>query len=445
MSMGRLGRALTLLDRAAPDVTTARKNMLLLIQLRWIAVGGQIATIAAVHWGFGVELPIAHMGLTLAGLLALNVLTLLRLQSQAPVTEAELFVALALDMFGLAVQLYLSGGATNPFAFLFLLQVTLGVVLLPAGFAVGIVAFAVLAFGVLTRFYEPLDLPSEHGHDLFALHIDGMFACFAMVAALLATFVARIARNLRQRDVRLAELRQQAAEEDHIVRMGLLASGAAHELGTPLATLDVILTDWRRMPTFADDPALAGELDDMRAEVRRCKAIVTGILLSAGEARGEAPTVTSVGAFFGDIVDDRREARAVGRIDYEDSFGDDLPIVADPALKQVLSAVIDNAVDASPRWVGVSVGREGGDLVLTVRDDGPGFTEATLADFGKPYNSSKGKPGRGLGLFLVVNVVRKLGGAVTAGNRPGGGAVVTLTLPLAALAIGKAHGDGDDG
>src|SRR3546814_12997760 len=83
-------------------------------------------------------------------------------------------------------------------------------------------------------------------------------------------------------------MRQHATEESHIVRMGLLASGAAHELGTPLSSLSVILGDWRRMPAVAGDTDMAQELEEMQAAVQRCKAIVTGILLSAGQTRGEA-------------------------------------------------------------------------------------------------------------------------------------------------------------
>ena len=105
---------------------------------------------------------------------------------------------------------------------------------------------------------------------------------------LIVVFMTRIARNLRDRDNGLAALRQQAAEEDHIVRMGLLASGAAHELGTPLASLSVILSDWRRMPALANDPELMEEIAEMQADVQRCKSIVTGILMSA--ARSERPS-----------------------------------------------------------------------------------------------------------------------------------------------------------
>ena len=414
---------------------TARRNMLLLVQLRWIAVGGQVVTIAAASLLLRIALPLPSMAVVLSVLVAMNVASLVRLRAAAELTNRELFLALLLDVGALTAQLYFSGGATNPFISLYLLQVTLSAVLLEGRSSWTLAGLTAACFAGLTVAYQPLRLTGREAGALFGLHIQGMFVCFALDAALLVVFVARISRNLRARDGRLADLRQQAAEEDHIVRMGLLASGAAHELGTPLATVSVILNDWRRTPAIATDPEMAQELDDMEAEIRRCKAIVTGILLSAGEARGEAPLVTSVHAFLDELVEDWRAGRPVAELVYDDRFGEDLPIVSDSALKQVLFNVLDNAADASPDWVALSVRRADDALVLEVCDAGAGFPAAMLSDFGKPYRSSKGKLGGGLGLFLVVNVARKLGGQVVARNRPQGGASVTLTLPLSALRI----------
>jgi two-component system sensor histidine kinase RegB len=223
--------------------------------------------------------------------------------------------------------------------------------------------------------------------------------------------------------------------------MGLLASGAAHELGTPLASLSVILGDWRRMPVIASSPELLQEVEEMQAAVKRCKSILTGVLLSAGEARGESPRVTTVNTFVDELVAEWRAARSPTSLDFTNAFGADLAIVSDSTLKQVVFNVLDNAYDSSPTWVGVFVERDGDTLVIRISDRGPGFAPQMLSQFGKPYQSSKGKPGGGLGLFLVVNVVRKLGGSVSASNRSGGGAAVTLKLPLAALALG-AHPHG---
>ncbi len=425
----------------APEDSAGRDNLLLLIQLRWIAVVGQLVTIAGVGLGLGVTLPLGAMATVLAGLVALNLVSLWRLSRPAPVVGTELVLAMSLDVAALTCQLYLTGGGTNPFAFLYLLQVTLGAVLLEARATWALVVMTALCFTALTAVYRPLDLSGLSGESLFGLHVAGMLVCFLLDAALLVVFVTRVTRNLRERDARLALLRQRAAEEDGIVRMGLLASGAAHELGTPLATLSVILGDWRRMPAFGADPEMRGELDLLEAEVRRCKAILTGILVSAGETRGESAGATTLHTFLDDLVDDWRVSRPGAHLLYENTVVEDPPIVSDTALKQVIVNVLDNAFEASPAWLRFEVGRDGGLLLLSVTDRGPGFAPDILEGLGTPYRSSKGRPGGGLGLFLVINVVRKLGGRVTAANRLGGGAAVTLALPLSALAV--QHGEAD--
>ena len=411
-----------------------RKNMVLLVQLRWLAVAGQLATILVVQFGMGVVLPLRAMVLVLAALVVVNLASLSLLQQRRTITNSELLVALLLDVAALTTQLYLSGGATNPFVSLFLLQVVLGAILLGRWSTWALVVVTCGAFALLMRRFRPLDLPISLASDPFGLHIVGSLACFALVAVLLVLFVTRISGNLRARDAYVADMRQRAADQDHILQIGLLASGAAHELGTPLASLAVILGDWRRMPRLAGDAELAQDMAEMQAEVERCKAIVTGILMSAGEARGEAPEITSVHGFFADLVDYWR-ARGTTPLAYDNVFGVDVPIVSDTALKQVICNVLDNAAEVSPHGIGLVVERDGDAIRLCVRDSGPGFAPDMLANLGKPYQSTKQRPGGGLGLFLVVNVMRKLGGSVAARNLDDGGAEVTLRLPLASLAL----------
>ncbi|MBS0430654.1 MAG: ATP-binding protein, partial [Proteobacteria bacterium] len=122
---------------------------------------------------------------------------------------------------------------------------------------------------------------------------------------------------------------------------------------------------------------------------------------------------------------------------YSNRFGQDMPAVSDSALKQMVGNVLDNALEASPQGLHFDAAREGDALVLTVTDQGPGFLPAMLRQLGKPYQSSKGRPGGGLGLFLVVNVARTVGGTVSARNRQEGGAEVRITLPLAAIALAE--------
>jgi two-component system sensor histidine kinase RegB len=422
------------------ESATGHKNMLQLIQLRWIAVVGQITTIIVVTLGLGIRLPLPQMLAVLACLIAFNIGSQLRWHERRFVTNRELFFALLVDVASLTAQLYFSGGTMNPFAFLYLLQVIIGAVLLEAWSIWTIVAIASACLAGLALFSKPLTLLLDQRHNFPSLYVQGMLICFVLNAALLVIFITRINRNVRARDAQLADLRQRAAEEEHIVRMGLLASGAAHELGTPLATLSVILGDWRRMPEFSQNAELQEEITEMQAQLHRCKTIVSGILLSAGEARGESSVKTTISTFLNDLVKEWRSIRPIVSFVYENRIQQDLPVVFDSTLKQTIFNVLDNALEASPEWLSLEAKREADSLKLSVTDAGPGFAPAMLAQFGKPYQSSKGRPGGGLGLFLAVNVSRTLGGTVTARNRAEGGAVVELTLPLTAISLEEDKG-----
>jgi two-component system sensor histidine kinase RegB len=351
------------------------------------------------------------------------------------VRQSELLLALLFDVGSLTLQLYLSGGATNPFVALFLLQVVLGAILLERWATWVIVGVTSASYLCLIRWHVPLRYPPWLQPDARALSLIGSWLCFALIGILLVLFVTRIVRNLRIRDARLADLRTRAAEEDHMVRMGLFASGAAHELGTPLATLSVILGDWRRMPALAADPALAAEIGEMQAEVQRCKAIVTDVLHSVGELPGDAPERVDARGFVADTVAAWRALHPTVQLSHEDGLTGELAIAADPALRQAIWNLLDNAAEVSPDMVTLTSAVVDDTLELSVRDRGPGFPPRVLAELGKPQRSRKGA-GHGVGLFLVASVARKLGGALAADNRHDGGAVVTIRLPLATIAVG---------
>jgi two-component system sensor histidine kinase RegB len=420
---------------ASDDV--GARNMLLLTQLRWLAIAGQLAAILGAWSWIGNALPIAPMLAILAALAGLNLTTLSLLHRGWRVTNHQLFVALLMDWAALTTQLYLSGGTTNPFAPIGLLQVVLGAVLLETWSSWALVALHSTAFGVLTAFHRTLRLPAPYASTLSPVHILASWLNFVLVSVLLVLFVTRIGRNLRSRDARLAELRQQAAEEDHIVRMGLLASGAAHELGTPLASMSVILGDWRRQPALADDLSFAEEIAEMQAAVARCKDIVSGILYASGEARSERVERTTLSAFVAKLVADW-DAQRPGMLRLDDRSEGEIAIVADRTLVQVIFNLLDNAVEAGADRIGLRVETADGELLLSVEDDGPGFAPGMLESIGKPYRSTKDRRGAGLGLFLAVNVMRKLGGAVTAANTDGG-AIVRLMIPLHTLILEEAR------
>jgi two-component system sensor histidine kinase RegB len=419
-----------------PYPPASARNMALLVQLRWIAVIGQLVTIWVAASLMQVELPLPQLLAVPVLLTIINLATMVMGREREGYTYLELLGALMLDVLALGWQIYFSGGATNPFTFLFLLQIVIGAILLPPNWSWIVAAVASCCVALLTFVHAPMRLPAQYASDPLQLYLVGSLLCFLLIAALLVFFVIRMDRNRQQSDAALAALRQQAAEEHHIVRMGLLASGAAHELGTPMATMSVILGDWARNTAIREDSDLMLELEEMETELRRCKTIVSGILISAGEARGENPAITRLTEFLTMIAWDWNQ-RSGGAVYLNNDIGDDIAIVSDPALRQVIGNVVDNALEVSPGFVEIHAFLQNDALVLDVRDQGPGFSSEMLEAFGRPYSSTKGRSGGGLGLFLVVNVVRKLGGKVEVTNPLEGGALVRLSIPLKTLAYSR--------
>lgn len=430
-------------DPSTPPLNKARsanaaaglKNLHQLIQLRWIAVVGQLLTIEVTHYSLKMPLPLQEMLAIVGCLVLFNLGSLARWRRGRSVHDIEIFLALLVDVAALTAQLYLSGGIGNPFVFLYLLQIAVGAMLLRGGYMWFIVLIASSCVVLLAEHSRPLPLAINLHEGWASPYVLGLLVCFMLNAILVVIFITRISHNLRRRDARLAAVRQRAAEEEHIVRMGLLASGAAHELGTPLATMAVILGDWRRIPALAADPVLQEEIAEMQTQMQRCKAIVSGILLSAGETRGEDSSQTTLCEFLDTLVRDWRATRSIDTFVYDNRIQDDSPMVADAMLQQMVFNVLDNAWDASPRWVALQAGCDNGLLRIVVTDRGPGFSPELLAQIGTPYQSTKGRPGGGLGLFLSMNVARTLGGSLVARNRPEGGAEVTIAIALAAIAL----------
>jgi len=409
----------------------AAENMRQLIQLRWIAAAGQLVAILVAHFGLGVPLPLAAMLAVIATLAVANLLfsyTLRRLW----VVDGELFLALLLDMGALTAQFYLSGGATNPFISLYLLQIVLGAILLTPWMAGLLVAVACLSYALLATNNLPLLLPESLWDVSADLRLIGEWISFAMVATLLVLFITRISHNLHARDTYVAELNQRATEEDAIVRMGLFASGAAHELSTPLSSLSVLVADWQRSVPSGEDPQFAEELAEAQAEVARCKDIVSNILHSAGRVRGEAMRPAPIAALLDGIAAEWQQLHPAVPLHHRRGPEDGALAAAEPALRQAIWNLLENAAEVSPAGIMMMQDVAEEHLVISVMDRGPGFLEEQLHSIGRLYQSSKG-PGHGLGLFLAGNVARRLGGRLEAENRRDGGAVVRLVLPLVSI------------
>lgn len=194
----------------------------------------------------------------------------------------------------------------------------------------------------------------------------------------------------------------------------------------------MLVADWQRHPALASDPDLIEELAEAQSELGRCREIVSNILHSAGHERGEAMAPMDVPALLKEVVTSWREVHADVPIVFHQERLEGTRVAAEPALRQAIWSLLENAADASPSGVTLAAESAEDRLTISVRDQGPGFSAEQLERIGQLYQSSKGA-GRGLGLFLASNVARRLGGSLKALNLEEGGAEVRLTLPLASV------------
>ncbi len=421
---------------------TGHHHLRRLVALRAITISAQCAALVLARMALDIQLPWLPLSATVAALFVLNLFSWLRLRSNHPVSNTELFAQLCADVLALAVLIYFSGGSTNPFISLFLLPLVIAAATLPRGYTWGMAALTTLCYSLLMKYYVPLphavaggmaDMPGMPGmkHDMgaispdniFNLHVIGMWLGFVLSAGIIAFFVVRMAHAVRERDESLARAREETLRNERIVALGTLAAGAAHEMGTPLSTMAVVIgelgheadlpPEWRESLTLLD------------GQVRNCRRILDKMLDDTQNAPRQA-----LGQFLAETLEEWRLLRPATECQYRAEGCDRAELTAfDPALRAALLNLLNNAADASPQQIEVNVRCEGQELVLTINDHGPGLTPEAAVRAGSAFFTTK-RQGRGLGLFLANATLERLGGRVRLFNREGGGATTEVTLPI---------------
>jgi two-component system sensor histidine kinase RegB len=407
-----------------------------IVRLRWGAVIGQAVTVAVASL-LGLALPIVP----LAAIIAWNALSnvalarWLRASARAP-SPGFVAAVLAVDTLSLCALLYYSGGPSNPFSVLFLVQITLAALVLGMRYAALIVALSTAAYAFL--FFDNVPLAGmEHMHhagsSAFTLHLQGMFVAFALAALLIAYFVTRLAGALREREAQLAEAQRLAAANEKLASLSTLAAGAAHELGTPLATIAVASKELERAAqSMPAAEALREDARLIRHEVDRCRDIVQQMSARAGGALGEAPEPVDVATIVTELRRRLDDARAA-RLDVRTSGA---PSVRMPwrGLVQALASLVKNALDASEGSaapVVLSIEADGAKVRFVVADRGSGIAPEQLARVGEPFFTTKAPgAGMGLGVFLARAFADRLGGGLTLTSTRGDGTRAVLEIPL---------------
>ncbi len=421
-------------SRASLAVQTGHSHLRRLVWLRSISVVAQCATLALVYRFLAMELQWLPMLASIAVLAVLNLFTWWRLRAAYPVSSLELFAQLCADVLALSVLLYFGGGSTNPFVSLFLLPLVIAAATLPHSYTWAMTVITTGCYTLLMKFYVPLPSSNSHGHiqhtmppdDAFNMHVIGMWLGFVISAVVVAYFVVKMAHAVRERDGTLARVREETLRNERIVALGMQAAGAAHELGTPLSTLAVVIGELKRDQAVL--PGWRDNLDILDGQVRACKRILDKLLANAQDT--EQYAAQPLENFLAATLDEWQILRPAVRCHYQASGAQPVPqLYMDAALRAALLNLLNNAADASPDEINIEAHWDADNIILKIHDHGPGLTPQAAARAGSAFFTTK-QQGRGLGLFLANATVERMGGKVRLFNRAGGGATTEVTLPL---------------
>jgi two-component system sensor histidine kinase RegB len=419
-----------------PGIDAAESPALLaslrqLMHLRSMAIAGQAAAIV-VALALGVALPAGPMAICVGALVALNLFVSARLQRGTPATHREVAAYLAFDLAAFSALLLFAGGTENPFALVYLLHVVLIAMLLPWRLALPGTLLVIASFALAFLHADPLRLADGRPLPDTTMAL-ALCASFTLTAAVIAWFIVRIVATLRAHERLLREAARRALNDEAVLRMGTLAAGAAHELGSPLTTMAVIVGEMRR---DANTPARERDAGILTAQIDACRRSLANLRAAAGHVRADGGERERVDAFVASTLGRFRAMRPDVPLDVRSDGPAPAPeIFADPSLRQAILILLNNAADASPDRVDVEARWNGESLPLTVGDRGGGVPAGTLEKLGRAFFTTK-PPGQGTGLGLVLtsSTVGRLGGTVRWANRPGGGLTAEIRVPLQGLA-----------
>jgi two-component system sensor histidine kinase RegB len=408
--------------------SASHQNLWRLTLIRLLVLAAQAGSVGLAYLTGALNLPWMPLAITLCVSLGLCLLTAIRLRGPWPVTELEYAAQLACDLVIHSVLLYYTGGSMNPFVSYYLVPLTIAAATLPWLFTVVLSGLALLSYTLLLFWSYPLDTILISRESLL---IYGMWLSFAMSAALITFFAARMAEELRRQELRRAALSEADLRDQQLLAVATQAAGAAHELGTPLATMSVLLKELRQEYS---DPNLLDDLSVLQDQVGQCKESLQQLVRAAEAERRQAVELQSVVAWVHAVLQRWHLMRP--EVTYRhrcDGQGEAPQLAPPPDLSQALLNLLNNAADACPDDLEVSIdwGDEG--VVIRIRDHGSGVPLHIADQIGKPFITTKGSNGKGfgLGLFLSQASVTRAGGSVKLYNQQGGGTLTELRLPLA--------------
>lgn len=415
------------------------------VRLRWFAVAGQLAAVCIVAFYFGYALPLGACLLLIAASAWLNVYLRLRFPPVYRLSPRLATGLFAWDIVQLAALLFLTGGIDNPFMVLLVAPVTVSAATQPPRFTLLLGGLALTVSAVLTVYHLPLPWAEPGAFALPPLYRLGMLMSLIACLVFLALYVWRLAKEAQQMATALNATELVLAREQRLHALDGLAAAAAHELGTPLATIVLTTSEMERDVT--DNPQLAEDIALLKSQAARCREILQK-LTRAPQDRDPMHARMTPMQIADEAAEPHRDRGIKITVRDEPVGGARVPPETErrPGVLFGVGNVVENAVTYARSEV-VIVARWDDDMVeLVISDDGPGFPPDVLEQIGDPYVSARRRPrgdakpgagGLGLGVFIAKTLIERSGAVLQPRNKPlpDKGAVVTISWPRSEFEI----------
>lgn len=418
-----------------------------LVRLRWLAISGQSIAVAGVRFGLGFELPFGLCFLVIAASVWVNLLLRIQFPASYRLSDNAATALLAFDVLQLAALLYLTGGLENPFSVLFLAPVLISATALPPERTLGLGLLAVGAATLLVLVHLPLPWFPGQSLSLPFLYVVGIWAAILLGTVFTGIYAWRVAEEARQLAQALAATELVLAREQHLSQLDGLAAAAAHELGTPLATIALVAKELdHAMP---GEGPVAEDLKLLREQVERCRTILTKLTSIDQDQAGFLETI-SLSHLVEELVEPQRaigvDIRVVAKGEGPEPMGR-----RNPGVVYGLSNILDNAADFARSRVTVEASWSPHEVFIEIRDDGPGYAPDILLRVGEPYVTTRSAAkrteiteeggGLGLGLFIAKTLIERSGAQLTLTNAapPASGAIARIVWPRHAFERGAAN------
>ena len=409
---------------------TLRENLYRLSLIRGVVLLGQFIALIYFSLIHPIGLSAPSISVVLGIYATISIAILRRSILDIAISDLEFLFHLMVDIVFFSILLYLSGGASNPFISYYLIPISIGAIALPVYHTATIALAAMVAYSLLLFYHVPLHALTPHhgGHmDVNNLHIMGMWANFALSAAIITYFISQMAIALKKQQQQITKQREVQLQDEQLLAVGTLAAGTAHELGTPLNTIKLTIDEMLSHPQTDH----SSDLKLVNQQIEQCRITLKQLQSTAEQATSKDVPAQSVLSYF-DLLLDRWQLmrpKLNAKISYVANELSLPSLKFHPTIAQSILNLLNTAADASPEYVGVEISWTDSKVIMEIRDKGEGFNPKALDSFAKPFTSDK-SDGLGLGLFLSHSTITRFGGTVSLQQIKNGGTLTTVILPF---------------